>query len=66
MTQVIAWIAEFVGIVLKHALPTILTEWKKPKEVIQAGYSDELQADFNRQIEEQAQRSAKHDQPENI
>ncbi len=39
----LAWIAEFIGRILKHILPGLIAEAKKPKKVKMIGADDEVQ-----------------------
>lgn len=40
---VLTWIAEFIGRILKHILPGLIAEAKKPKKVKLIGADDEVQ-----------------------
>ncbi len=45
--MLLAWIAEFIGRILKHILPGLIAEAKKPKKVKLIGADDELQKDID-------------------
>lgn len=45
-----AWLAEFIGRILKHILPGLIKEARKPKKVIQAGGDNEVRNDIDNDI----------------
>ena len=45
-----AWLAEFIGRILKYILPTLIDEARKPKKVKQAGGDDEVRNDIDNDI----------------
>tara|TARA_Y100000310_G_scaffold293028_1_gene322302 strand:+ start:4834 stop:5025 length:192 start_codon:yes stop_codon:yes gene_type:complete len=46
----IAWLAEFIGRILKHILPALFDEARKPKKTKMAGGDNELQKDIDNDI----------------
>lgn len=46
----VSWLAEFIGRILKHILPTLIEEAKKPKKVKQVGGDDEVRNDIDNDI----------------
>lgn len=45
-----AWLAEFIGRILRHVLPALFEEMKKPKDVTMAGGDDEVRNDIDNDI----------------
>ncbi len=52
----LAWIAEFIGRILKHILPGLIAEAKKPKEVKMVGGDDEVHNDIINTIDDHLDR----------
>ena len=47
---ILAWIAEFIGRILKHILPGLIKEWKKPRTTIQVGGDKDVKKDIDDDI----------------
>ena len=45
-----AWIADFIGRILKHIIPTLFKEARKPKEVTMMGGDAEVHNDITDHI----------------
>lgn len=45
-----AWLAEFIGRVLRHILPALFKEMRKPTEVKPVGGSSEVRSDIDNDI----------------
>ena len=56
MSKILLLIASFLGTLLKHIIPTLLAEGKKPRKTRVVGNDPDLQADIKNSIDGQTGR----------
>lgn len=53
MLKILVWVGEFLGAILKHIIPTLLKEAKKPRKTKVVGNDKDLQEDITNSIDGQ-------------